>query len=91
AQALGGTAPAAGGAAAPPPLPGQAAAFFVAINNQQAGPFDLGALRQHARSGSLTRETLVWKQGMASWTPAGQVAELASLFAPVPPPLPPKA
>ncbi|MBN2445784.1 MAG: SPFH domain-containing protein [Phycisphaerae bacterium] len=75
--------------AAPPPLP-QAAAFFVAINNQQSGPFDHNALQQYAASGQLTRETLVWKQGMPNWIPAGQVPDLQSLFASAPPPLPPK-
>ena len=77
------------GPATPPPLPQQAAAFFAAINNQQAGPFDMTALQQKAQAGEITRETLVWKQGMANWTPAGDVAELQPLFANVPPPLPP--
>lgn len=78
-------------AGSPPPLPGAAAAqFFVAINNQQAGPFDLRGLQQHLQSGAISRDTLVWKQGMASWSPADEVSELASLFASMPPPLPPK-
>jgi hypothetical protein len=38
----------------------------------------------------LTRETLVWAQGMANWVPAGQVPDLAALFAHAPPPLPPQ-
>jgi membrane protease subunit (stomatin/prohibitin family) len=71
---------------APPPLPG-AAQFFAAINSQQAGPFDLNALKGQAVGGNLTRETLVWKQGMANWLPAGQVPELAGVFS-APPPLP---
>jgi membrane protease subunit (stomatin/prohibitin family) len=75
--------------AMPPPLP-SAAAFFMALNGQQAGPFDMNALAEHARAGRLTRETLVWKQGMAGWTGAGQVPELASVFGAVPPPLPPR-
>lgn len=74
--------------AGPPPLP-QAAAFYVAIGGQQAGPFDMAALQQHVQSGQISRETLVWKQGMANWTAAGQVPELANLFGATPPPLPP--
>jgi membrane protease subunit (stomatin/prohibitin family) len=85
-QQPGGAAPP---AAAPPPLP-QAKSFFVAVNGQQQGPFDMGSLTQHAQQGQLTRETLVWAQGMANWTPAGQVSELAQLFAHAPPPLPPR-
>jgi membrane protease subunit (stomatin/prohibitin family) len=72
---------------APPPLPG-GKSFFVAVNGQQQGPFDLGALTQRQQQGQLTKETLVWAQGMANWTPAGQVSDLASLFANAPPPLP---
>ncbi len=78
----------AGGAgAAPPPLP-PAAGFHVAVGQNQTGPFDLGALRQQAASGQLTRSSLVWKNGMAQWMKAGEVPELAALFADVPPPVP---
>ncbi|HEX8904548.1 MAG TPA: SPFH domain-containing protein, partial [Longimicrobiaceae bacterium] len=75
--------------AGPPPLP-QQASYYVAVNGQQSGPHGIDALRQQAGSGALGRDTLVWKQGMAAWTPAGQVDELAPLFAAVPPPLPPQ-
>ena len=77
--------------AAPPPLPAAAAAgFFAAIGGQQQGPFGLDALQQQAAKGQLTRETLVWRQGLAQWVQAGQVPELASVFSSVPPPLPPR-
>lgn len=74
-------------AGAPPPVP-QAAAFHVAINGQQTGPFGMDQLQAQVSSGQITADTLVWKTGMAAWTPAGQVPELQSLFAAVPPPLP---
>lgn len=83
-----GNAGAGGANAAPPPLPA-AIAYHVAINGQQAGPFDLNTLQGHATSGTLKRDSLVWKAGMAQWTKAGDVSELASLFASVPPPVPP--
>ena len=90
AQSLGnagaGAAPAPAG---PPPLPGAAASFWVAIDGKQSGPHAPDALRQHAAAGTLTRETLVWKEGMAAWTPAGSVPDLAALFPATPPPLPP--
>jgi membrane protease subunit (stomatin/prohibitin family) len=73
--------------ATPPPLPASVA-FFVALNGQQAGPFDLASLQTHVRDGSLTRSSLVWRQGMGTWQPAETVSELQSLFAAVPPPLP---
>lgn len=79
-------APAAGGA--PPPLP-QAVAYYAAIGGAQAGPFDMGALQQKVASGEITKETLIWKDGMANWTAAGQVAEVQGIFPATPPPLPP--
>lgn len=76
-----------GGGGGPPPIPG-AAAFFVAVNGQQAGPFDAQTLGEQIKSGRVTRATLVWKQGMAGWAAAGEQAELSGLFGSVPPPLP---
>ena len=78
---------AAGATASPPPLPG-AGSFYVAIGQNQAGPFDMGALQQQVASGNLTRASLVWRNGMAQWVKASDVAELAPLFANVPPPIP---
>jgi len=77
-----------GAPATPPPVP-VAVQFFVAQGRQQTGPFDLTALQTQVAAKALTREMLVWKQGMANWEPAGQVAELANLFAQLPPPVPP--
>jgi membrane protease subunit (stomatin/prohibitin family) len=72
---------------APPPLP-PLVQFFVAVNGQQSGPFDMAVLQQMAQSGQLTRESLVWKQGMASWIAAGEVADMSAVFGAVPPPVP---
>jgi membrane protease subunit (stomatin/prohibitin family) len=73
--------------AVPPPLP-SAAQFFVGVNGAQAGPFDMTALAAKIRAGEITRQTLIWKAGMAGWVAADSVGELQSLFASVPPPLP---
>jgi membrane protease subunit (stomatin/prohibitin family) len=76
------------GLSTPPPLPSQVQ-FYVAVNGQQSGPFDLPALQHMVQSGQLTCNSLVWKQGMAAWDAAGKVAEMADLLAAVPPPVPP--
>ncbi len=89
-QALTAQQGAAAAPAAPPPIPG-AATYFVAVGGQQTGPFDVQTLASQAASGRLTAQTLVWTQGMAQWTAAGQVPALAALFANVPPPLPPNS
>jgi membrane protease subunit (stomatin/prohibitin family) len=89
AQNLGGAQQAAAPApAGPPPLP-QTAQWYVAVNGQQEGPVDAGALQQRIAAGQVTRQTLVWKAGMPAWTAAGEVADLNALFGAVPPPLPP--
>jgi membrane protease subunit (stomatin/prohibitin family) len=75
------------GGAAPPPIP-QGPTYFAAIDGQQAGPFDAAALKQQIESGTVTRETLVWSEGMASWTAAGEVDAVSKLFPASPPPLP---
>jgi len=72
---------------APPPVP-QPAIYHVLINNAQH-QYDLQTLSQYAQSGQITRNTMVWKAGMASWAEAGTCPELQHLFGAVPPPPPP--
>ncbi len=72
----------------PPPIP-QAVQYFAVVGGKQAGPFNEQQLAQMAQSGSLLRDTLVWKAGMASWLAAGQVPEMTNIFGATPPPVPP--
>ncbi|QIK83494.1 SPFH domain-containing protein [Sanguibacter sp. HDW7] len=86
AQAAPAAAPA---AAAPPPLPGAGAPWFHATGGAQSGPTTVAELGALVAAGSFTRDTLVWQDGMPSWTAAGSVPALSSIFGAVPPPLPP--
>ncbi|MDR0750902.1 MAG: SPFH domain-containing protein [Tannerellaceae bacterium] len=70
----------------PPPLPG--VAYYVAVDGQQAGPFPMEGLLQLVEKQALTKETLVWKQGLAAWAPAGEQPDLQDLWTAAPPPLP---
>ena len=75
----------------PPPIPN--VQYHISVNGAQAGPFTISQLAQMVQSGQMNAQTYVWKQGMANWEMAGNVQELASLFAPpapgaVPPPPP---
>ncbi len=74
----------------PPPPPPQVM-FHIVDQGASAGPFDMNTLKQMAANGRLNRDTLVWKEGMAQWSPAGDVPELSSVFGAVPPPVPPPA
>jgi membrane protease subunit (stomatin/prohibitin family) len=76
------------GSGGPPPLPGSGAQFFVAVNGQQQGPYTLTVLQQMVQQGTLTRDSLVWRQGLAAWVKAGDASELNALFGATPPPLP---
>jgi membrane protease subunit (stomatin/prohibitin family) len=71
----------------PPPPP--QIQYSVSVNGQTAGPFNWQQLQQMVQNGQLTKNTHVWKQGMAGWELAGNVQELANLFGAVPPPPPP--
>ena len=51
-------------------------------------PYSLSELKQQVTSQQFQANYLVWKQGMAGWEKASDVAELKALFAAMPPPLP---
>ena len=80
-----------------PQMPGIGAAvpqvqYYIGINGQQYGPCDWNKLQQLVQQGQLTQQSYVWKNGMAQWEFAGNVAELAPLFqgtAPQMPGMPP--
>ena len=65
--------------------------FYLNEKNEQKGPIS----PEELISNGVTKNTLVWKNGMAQWLPAGEVHELAKLFTnetstpSTPPPFPP--
>lgn len=71
----------------PPPLP--KVQYHVAVNGQATGPYDLSALAQLITSGVLTKDTLVWKNGMGNWDKAENQPDINALFANSMPPIPP--
>jgi uncharacterized protein (TIGR00266 family) len=65
--------------------------WYVAVSGQSVGPMTVSELSSGFRAGHYNDKTLVFKQGMAGWTAAGQVAEMAPLVStsgssPAPPP-----
>ena len=70
--------------AVPPPIP--EVAYYVAINGQATGPFNLNKLQQMAVAGQFAPNSLVWRIGMTEWLRADYIDELKIIF--IPPVLP---
>lgn len=77
--------------AMPPPLTGSPTLqYFIVVNGLQQGPFPMAVLQQMQLAGTFTSTSMVWRQGMAEWQPAGSLPELLNVFMPnTPPPFPP--
>lgn len=71
----------------PPPIP-NTVQYFVALADQQQGPFKLAELLTKIKAGEVNRQTLIWHAQLTEWTAAEQIAEIAGVFALTPPPLP---
>jgi len=50
--------------------------WYYAKDDQPCGPISPVELRQFAAQGALREETLVWREGMSEWIPAGKVKGL---------------
>jgi len=48
--------------------------WYYVVNGERRGPVAESVLRSEE---SVTRDTLVWRQGMAAWTPLHAVPELS--------------
>lgn len=55
--------------------------YYAHLDGQQSGPFSIDELK-----GKITRETMVWHEGLPEWITAHQVPELQTVFT-TPPPL----
>lgn len=51
-----------------------------AENGKPVGPLDRIALEQRVRDDKLRADTLVWRDGMATWAPASQVPEMVDVL-----------
>lgn len=64
---------------APPssgPVTTTASGWFYSYGTGHQGPVELTALQQMVASGVIGPTTLIWRNGLPSWVPAQQVAEL---------------
>ena len=60
--------------------------YFYSDGQQQLGP----VTKEELQSKGITKETLVWYEGLSEWKKAGEVEDLADFFPniPTPPPIP---
>jgi len=68
----------------PPPIP-TSESYFVAIDGKAQGPFEMSAIKSMAQSNIISRDTLVWREGMAAWEKAS--VKLYDIFRSQPPAL----
>lgn len=57
--------------------------WFVSVEGQQHGPYTGEQLVEFTQTGNITRESMVWTEGMAEWLPAAQIEGLFPAPAPV--------
>ena len=57
--------------------------YYYSLNNERLGPVDKDHLK-----GIITRDTLIWFDGLENWKKASDIPELLSLIQSTPPPLP---
>lgn len=71
--------------------------YYIYLNGNQQGPLSLQEIHSIIHRNNIDSQTLVWKVGMESWSPAISFSELSDCFAPpisnslsAPPPIPPQ-
>ena len=78
---------------APPPPPPSSFSFYALIDNKQYGPYDKIQFKRLVDNDMVTRDTLVWKEGMEQWLATKNVPEMEEFFPQqdpsTPPPPPP--
>ena len=65
-----------------------AESYYVMVDGKQTGPTSIEKLKQMKQNGQLSKNTMVWKDGMAGWESAVNQVPLQFLFASMPPPPP---
>ena len=71
----------------PPPLPKRnSTMYYVALNDEKEGPYDLRTIQLFINEKKIQKETLVWTEGLDDWVEASNILE--KNFKLTPPPLP---
>ena len=71
----------------PPPPPQPGVQYHIVKDGKSDGPHTIDEINAMIASRTLSRESMIWKKGMAAWVVASSVEEIADLFNNVPPPI----
>ncbi|SCW80021.1 SPFH domain-containing protein [Mucilaginibacter sp. NFR10] len=71
----------------PPPPPQPGIQYHIVKDGKSDGPHTIDEINAMIASRTLSRESMIWKKGMAAWAVASSVEEIAELFNNVPPPI----
>lgn len=66
----------------PPPVP---VPYYLAIDGQPKGPFEMDEIRELAFSGQINRATLAWTKGMENWKTIDEIEGLKEIAENMPP------
>jgi hypothetical protein len=72
----------------PPPDPPAEEIYFIAVGADVQGPLSEDEIAAAIAAGSITRTTLVWRQGTSAWAPAWDIPAIRGHFAATPPEVP---
>lgn len=70
----------------PPPLP-QNVQYYIVLNGNQHGPYDVHNIINLIQNGYIVADTLIWKNGLPNWCKIIALQEFSSCFN-SPPPIP---
>ncbi len=70
----------------PPPLP--ETTYHLCLDGKQISGQSLQQISTYIQQGVVTPDTMIWTAGMANWTKASEVPNIAPIFIQTPPPIP---
>jgi len=71
----------------PPPIPNvDSKKYYIALNNEQEGPYDIRTIKRYISDKKVDKDTLIWTEGLKDWVETD--ALLPEEFKATPPPLP---
>ena len=78
---------------APPPVLPEEKGYFVVVNGQRKGAFSISKIIKAYEAKEISRDALVWMEGMETWKPLIEVEDFRKWIPNAPnfPPLPPTA